>query len=524
MRTAERIVIERAGLQSLVVAAPRTGHRHEAIAWCGAFDMRAYEDANAIVGNAPGGAAIEVAYGNICLRFESASAFALAGAEANATLDGEPVAAYRRTLVKPGGRLRLGAPLVGARTTIAVRGGIAVPEVLGSRSTDLRSGFGGFEGRALRDGDLLALGGLGTMPPATREQIPIDTRLRVVRERVHIRESAPFSQLCSRRWSVSPQSDRTGVRCEGAPIDFAGNEIATLAVFPGTIQLPPSGLPILLGVDAPTTGGYPILAEIFGEDLWKLGQARTGEAVTFLPMQWIDLNADLGEGYGDDDAILNIVTSVNIACGGHAGDERSMRDTVRAARRFGVSVGAHPSYPDREGFGRRKMDLRRDRITEFVTEQIAALVRVATEEGVALTHVKPHGALCNRSAVNDEVADAVAAAVAAVDPTLALVGLAGSRALERARTRGLRTIGELFADRRYRDDGTLVPREEANAVIERPEEAAAQAVELARSGRGESICLHGDTPNALLHARGIRERLQREGFILRSAASLDRRS
>ncbi|MGC8484445.1 MAG: 5-oxoprolinase subunit PxpA [Candidatus Baltobacteraceae bacterium] len=243
--------------------------------------------------------------------------------------------------------------------------------------------------------------------------------------------------------------------------------------------------------------------------------------MTFLPVRRIDLNADLGEGCGDDEAILGIVTSANVACGGHAGDERSMRDTVRAARRCGVSVGAHPSYPDREGFGRRPMDMRGESIAACVGEQIALLAQIAREEGVMLTHVKPHGALYNRSAVDDAVADAVAEAVVAVDATLALVGLAGSHSLERARSRGLRTVGELFADRRYREDGTLVPRGEPDAIVENPEEAAAQALDLARSDRGESICLHGDTPHALLHARCIRERLESAGFILRSAAALD---
>ncbi len=517
----EHLVIERAGMQSIIVAEARMGYRHEAIAWCGAFDAHALADANAIVGNEAHAAAIEVAYGNICVRFPQASLVALTGADADASLDGEPIAAYQRTLVQPGARLRLASPLVGARTVLAVRGGIAVPEVLGSRSTDLRAGFGGFQGRALRDGDVLAIGERGTERAMTREPRAYDARLRVVRERLHLGASAPFAQLCSRSWRASPQSDRTGVRCEGQPIAFLSDEIQTLAVFPGTIQLPPSGLPILLGVDAPTTGGYPVLAHVLAEDIWKLGQIRIGDTMTFLPVQRIDLNADLGEGCGDDAALLEIVTSANIACGGHAGDERSMRATIRAALRCGVSVGAHPSYPDREGFGRRSLDLRAESVTAFVAEQVGALARIAREEGAELTHVKPHGALYNRSAVDDEIADAVARAVASIASKPALVGLAGSRSLERARAHGLRTIGELFADRRYRGDGTLVPRSEPAAVIERSDEAAAQAVELARSGRGESICLHGDTPHALEHARLIRARLAQAGFALRSAASLD---
>jgi len=517
----EDLIVERAGVQSLVVAAPRSGYRHEAVAWCGAFDSRAYDDANAILGNEAAAAAIEIAYGNACVRFTSARTFALAGADADARLDEEPIAAYRAIEARAGSRLRFGLPRDGARTMLAIAGGIAVPSVLGSRSTDLRSGFGGFHGRALRDGDRLAFGALRSQLPRARDAVRRDARFRVVRERIHCRDAAAFTELCSRPWRASPQSDRMGVRCEGEPIRGERREIATLAVFPGTIQLPPNGFPIVLGVDAQTTGGYPVIASILDEDLWKLGELRLGEEITFTPVQSIDLNADLGEGSADDAELLEIVTSANIACGGHAGDERSMRETVRAALRCGVAIGAHPSYPDREGFGRRAMEFRSESIVAFVTEQIAALARIARDEGASLTHVKPHGALYNRSAVDVDTADAVAGAVAGFDRNLALVGLAGTLSTERARAFGLRTVEELFADRRYRNDGGLVARGEPGALIESTEEAADQAIALARSGRGESICLHGDGANASAFARAVRQRLLEAGFVLRSAASLD---
>jgi len=516
------LVVERAGVQSLVVGARRYGHRHEGVAWCGAFDSLAYDDANAMLGNDVDAAAIEIAYGNLSACFTTSRSFVLTGADAGARLDGEPLLPYRPAHARAGSRLHLGSPRDGARTMLAIAGGIAVPPVLGSRSTDLRSGFGGFHGRALRDGDRLAFAEQPCREPSVRRSVARDTSFRVVRECVHLRDLAPFSQLCSRRWRASPQSDRMGVRCDGEPIRTEYREIATLAVFPGAIQLPPNALPIVLGVDAQTTGGYPVIATIVGEDLWKLGQVRLGEEMTFASVQSIDLNADLGEGCGDDAELLKIVTSANIACGGHAGDERTMRETVRAAVRYGVAIGAHPSYPDREGFGRRAMEIEGAEIVELVCEQIAALDGIAREEGGRLTHVKPHGALYNRSAVDGEVADAVARAVARFDPLLALVGLAGSRSTERARARGLRTVEELFADRRYRDDGTLVARGEPGALIESAEEAAERAVALARSGRGESICLHGDSENALTFARAVRQRLLEAGFVLRSAASLDR--
>ncbi len=517
----DELIVERAGVQSLVVAAPRLGHRHEAIAWCGAFDGRAYDDANALLGNDPAAAAIEIAYGNFAARFTSARTFALAGADADARLDGVPVPPYRSIAAARGSTLRLGSPRAGARTILAIAGGIAVPAILGSRSTDLRSRFGGFHGRALRDGDRLALDAAVPLQPRARERIESDARPRVVRERIHLPDGVAFSQLCSRRWKASPQSDRMGIRCEGEPLLGERPTVATLAVFPGAIQLPPSGLPIVLGVDAQTTGGYPVLASVIAEDLWKLGQVRLGEEITFVPVRTIDLNADLGEGCADDAALLEIVTSANIACGGHAGDERSMRETIRAARRNGVAIGAHPSYPDREGFGRRAMDLVGEDLVALVIDQVSALARIAREEGARLTHVKPHGALYNRSAVDESTADAIARAVAELDRNLALVGLAGSFSTAMARRYGLRSVEELFADRRYGEDGFLIPRGEPGASIESVEEAADQALALARSGRGESICLHGDGAHALSFARAVRARLLEAGFILRSAATLD---
>ncbi len=517
----EELLIERAGVQSLVVGAPRFGHRHEGVAWCGAFDGRAYDDANAMLGNDPKAAAIEIAYGNAVVRFTSARTFALAGADADARLDGEPVAPYRAIAARSGSCLRFGSPRTGARTILAIAGGIAVPAILGSRSTDLRSRFGGFHGRALRDGDRLALDSVVALRPLARERIESDARMRVVRERIHLRDVGAYSQLTSRRWKASPQSDRMGIRCDGEPIVGERPAIATLAVFPGAIQLPPNGLPIVLGVDAQTTGGYPVIASVVAEDLWKLGQVRLGEEITFVPVHSIDLNADLGEGCADDAALLEIVTSANIACGGHAGDERSMRETIRAAHRNGVAIGAHPSYPDREGFGRRAMDLVGDPLVALVTEQVSALARIAREEGAHLTHVKPHGALYNRSAADEATAESVARAVAAFDRNLAFVGLAGSFSTAMARRYGLRSIDELFADRRYGEDGFLIPRGEPGASIESVEEAADQALALARSGRGESICVHGDGAQALAFARAIRARLLGAGFILRSAATLD---
>lgn len=232
----------------------------------------------------------------------------------------------------------------------------------------------------------------------------------------------------------------------------------------------------------------------------------------------IDLNADVGEGF-DDAALIPLVTSVNVACGGHAGDDATMRATVRLARTHGVALGAHPGFPDRADFGRRVTTADPDAIASLIVEQVERLAAIARDEGVPVAHVKPHGALYNLSAVDRAVAQAVARAVVRVLPGTRLVGLAGSISLDAARAAGLTPVAEAFADRAYLADGTLAPRARAGAVIENVDHAASRAVELVTTGTLEAIdgaplriaadtlCLHGDTPDAALRARTIRTAL-----------------
>jgi 5-oxoprolinase (ATP-hydrolysing) subunit A len=229
-------------------------------------------------------------------------------------------------------------------------------------------------------------------------------------------------------------------------------------------------------------------------------------------MTSIDLNADIGEGCGDDEALLGIVTSANIASGGHAGDARTMETTVRAAIRHGVAIGAHPSYPDRAGFGRMQMERTTDEIFEDVLEQTRVLANVADAQGARLRHVKAHGALYNVAARDRAVADAISRAVAAIDGELAIVGLAGGAQLLSARAHGLRAIAEVFADRGYRDDGSLIPRGQPGALIEDVDVAVAQALALARSGAGQTICIHGDGPRPVAFAGAIRAALESAGI------------
>ena len=240
----------------------------------------------------------------------------------------------------------------------------------------------------------------------------------------------------------------------------------------------------------------------------------------------IDLNSDLGEHYGswhmgDDDALLDIVTSANVACGFHAGDPHSMLATVRAAAARGVTIGAHVSSPDLVGFGRRPMEVSHDELMTDVIYQIGALQGIAQAVGTRVAYVKPHGALYNRIAHDERQAGAVIDAMLAINPELPLVALAGAPVIAQAAAAGLRTIAEAFADRAYKADGSLVPRGQPGAVLHDPELVGARMVRLAREGVVESaagtlvpipvdsMCVHGDSSGAVAMAQAVRRHLLR---------------
>jgi UPF0271 protein len=241
----------------------------------------------------------------------------------------------------------------------------------------------------------------------------------------------------------------------------------------------------------------------------------------------IDLNCDLGEGAGNDEALMPLITSANIACGAHAGDEQTMRATVRLAIRHGVAIGAHPGFADHEHFGRRELALAPAEIVTLVRGQVETLRKIAREEGAVVGHVKPHGALYNVSAREPAVAAAIAEAVASVDAGLALFGLAGSVSLAAGRARGLRVVAEVFADRTYQADGSLTPRGRADALIEDPATAVNQVLRMIRERTvraidgtdvaitADTVCLHGDGAEAVTFALGLREALSRVGVHLR---------
>jgi UPF0271 protein len=244
----------------------------------------------------------------------------------------------------------------------------------------------------------------------------------------------------------------------------------------------------------------------------------------------IDLNADVGEGCGFDEGLIPLVSSVNIACGAHAGDRAAMRAAVELAKRHGAAIGAHPGFADRENFGRREISIAPAAAAALVIGQLRLLEEVAREAGAGVGHVKLHGALYNMASRDEALADAICAALAAENPRAGervLVALAGSRMAASGARHGLRVAREAFADRRYRPDGSLAPRSEEGSVLEDAEAASRQALAIARDGRVEAaagdfvaveadtICIHGDRPGGAELASRIRRELDACGIDVR---------
>ncbi|MFW0795177.1 5-oxoprolinase subunit PxpA [Gordonia sp. CPCC 205515] len=240
----------------------------------------------------------------------------------------------------------------------------------------------------------------------------------------------------------------------------------------------------------------------------------------------VDLNADLGEGVGDDEAMLDVVTSANVACGFHAGSAAELLATCRAAAAAGVRVGAQVSYADREGFGRRFIDVEPAALTADILYQIGALEAIARSAGTSVAYIKPHGALYNSIVKHERQARAVIEAVTEYDRNLPLMGLPDSLSLRLAEAAGIQVITEAFADRAYQPDGTLVPRSEPGAVLTDTAAIARRVVDLVVEGSvtavdgstiridAESVCLHGDTPGAVEHARAVRRSLDDAGIVV----------
>jgi len=273
------------------------------------------------------------------------------------------------------------------------------------------------------------------------------------------------------------------------------------------------------------------LLPLFLPPRWRLDALAVVEGLELATMTRIDLNCDLGElpeaiADGTQEALLRSITSANVACGGHAGDERTMRTTIEQALRAGVAVGAHPGYPDRENFGRLELKLSPQAVADSVCDQVRALAAVAAARGAKLVHVKPHGALYNQAVKNRELAEAIAQGVVKCNKNLVLMGLAESAMLDVFRDAGFAVAAEAFADRRYEPDGTLRSRKFDNALIRDPAEAARQALSITERGivtahdgtevklAAQTICIHGDTPGSVQIAAAVARKLREAGITL----------
>jgi 5-oxoprolinase (ATP-hydrolysing) subunit A len=241
-------------------------------------------------------------------------------------------------------------------------------------------------------------------------------------------------------------------------------------------------------------------------------------------MRSIDLNCDLGEGAGHDAALMPLITSANIACGGHAGDAASMRETIMLALQNGVAIGAHPGFADHENFGRRKVAMASAEVYQLIVTQLGALREIARPLGAKVRHVKPHGALYNMAARDPHLAGAIASAVSNEDSELTLFGLAGSELIRAGQAHGLRVANEVFADRTYHPDGSLTPRAHPGAMVEDEAAAIAQVLQIVRTGavttvdgqsvrvKADTVCLHGDGANSVAFASGLRTALEGAGI------------
>jgi 5-oxoprolinase (ATP-hydrolysing) subunit A len=242
----------------------------------------------------------------------------------------------------------------------------------------------------------------------------------------------------------------------------------------------------------------------------------------------VDLNADLGEGAGHDEELFELITSANIATGFHAGDAASMRAAISAAKAHGVAVGAHPSFFDRENFGRQELAVAADEVLEAVTYQLGVFQAIAEAVGVQPKHIKPHGALYNMAVRDAKLADAIARGAKSVDPSLILFAPGQSELARAGQAHGLQIAHEVFADRNYLANGSLVPRTRPDALLQDPDEAAVRMLRILREGKvrsvdgtevdlnAETICVHGDTPDAVQFARALRVALEKEGVEIRA--------
>ncbi len=545
------------------------------VSMSGAADAMSLRLGNRLIGNHDDAAALEMTFTGASLRCDETVRIILTGApapQARIMPMGTPVPMWRPFTLDASAELHIGPLTSGVRTYMCPAGGITTPTVLGSRSTHIATGLGSTTGAACAPGDHLPIGSPATNPSIETSSKHLLALIRELNRRTFRVVRSPhattfsgeiWSQFIEKEWEISRHSDRIGTRLDGLHLsNFAAN-MRTDGACIGAIQVPPNGQPIVLGVDSAPTGGYPIIASVIAADMSAFAQRRPNEGIHFeeITIQQaqhvarqheqqldhavslhadaahhatslngvtsIDLNADMAERgmahIKEDVALLDHVTSINVACGQHAGDEPTARAIIQRALQQHCAIGAHPSYPDRTHFGRKQLDMSPAAIEECIHKQLLWLMRIVADEGGSLRHVKPHGALYHSAHTDSNIATAIGSAVHRVNPRLILIGGAGSRALAHWRAMRLRVASEGFADRAYEPDGTLRARTHHDALITTPSIAGKQAASIACGGEVrahdgsrvvltcETICIHSDTPNALAIARAVRSSLLARG-------------
>ncbi len=546
------------GVLSSVQDTGRFGYRDIGVPSSGAFDQVSLRLGNRLLGNSESDAAIEMTISGGEFRFHARATISITGAipmEAIIT-DGvrnEIIHQNQPIEVPAGCVVRIGRFEHGMRAYLCMAGGIRSSRVLKSRSSLVSMPEVGL-GCALKQGDRLPFGehmvsefDQFVLKHPSLQRGPVE--LRIVPGAHHqLFNEAQHEAMGTLRFHVSDQSNRAGVRLVGERLP--GNlpsGIQSEGTLAGYIQVPPSGEPIILGVDGPTTGGYPVIGCVIEADLPKLAQCGLREQITFrwvsrehaqsalqdqvsklrlarqshpVRVAWdqekrqphIYLSCDTGEApegplRDQELALLPHVTAASIACGGHAGDEDSMRQAITAAKEHGCFIGAHPSYPDREYFGRTEMTIDQDTLGDSLREQLSSFSQIANECDARVSYIKAHGALYHRIAHDVSFARWYWDLCVSVIPHASFVGAMGSASLVDLRTAGVPVLPEGFCDRVYESDGSLRSRDLPGACITDPETATAQAERLVAESGCRFLCVHSDTQNAICIARAVDARL-----------------
>jgi biotin-dependent carboxylase-like uncharacterized protein len=555
------------GVLSSVQDSGREDYRHLGVPKSGAFDQVALCVGNRLLGNAEKDAAIEMTMSGGEFRLTESTVVCLTGAKADdaVIMNGkhqERLQHQQPTLIPSGSTLRIGRLANGFRSYLSIAGGIQCSSVLDSRSSLVSLPDAGL-GRALMSGDRLPVGVYqivnGDLPESSCSQDESSSQhgspvLRIVPgAHYELFSQLQHAALEDQRFQVSDQSNRVGVRLiEGNISGELPSSVSSEGTLSGYIQVPPSGEPIILGVDGPTTGGYPVIACVIEADLHVLAQCEIREQIRF---RWVSLEdahealrdqraliqsvkpvspeqmswdcersvlpsvlfgCDTGEalsGPGRDRemALLPFVSAVSIACGGHAGDQDSMRKALSAACEHGCTIGAHPSYPDRDGFGRREIEIRREVLGSSLKEQLTTFSEIAKECNARVSYIKAHGALYHTVACDTSFAYWYWGICTSIIPHARFVGPMDSVTLEHFRLSGIPVLAEGFCDRVYESDGRLRTRSAPKACINDQDSAASQAEHLIKEFKCQFLCVHSDTNNSIGIARSVHERLSRLG-------------